>query len=501
MKFMIVLAGLLLLALGSSPASEARAPWRVSQYENVLGTSFELKLAGRSSADAARAEGAALAEIERLSHILSGYEKDSEFSRWLQTSGQPVQVSPELYEVLHLFQQWRARTDGALDPAAQVVSKLWKNAAAAQRTPNADELQAAVATIRQPQYRLDESAHTATRTGDAPLILNSFAKSFIIHRAADAAMKTAKLKGLVLNIGGDLVVRGDLAEPVAIADPKADAENDAPIARVMLRDRAIATSGNYRRGVEINGRWYSHIVDPRTAMPVDHVISASVVAPRATDAGALATAFCVMQPEESMRLAASLPGVEYMLVTRAGQRIESNGWHALESPLPAPARPAAAPAAQAWDQNYELVINFELARVDDMRYRRPYVAVWVEDKDRFPIRTIALWYQKPRWLPDLKAWSRGDRLRAMAENTDLSGSISGATRPPGKYTLKWDGKDNQGKLVKPGKYTVYIEAAREHGTYQLLRQEIDFNGAPKQFNLNGNVEIASANLDYRKKAR
>ncbi|MBL8167059.1 MAG: DUF2271 domain-containing protein, partial [Acidobacteria bacterium] len=158
-----------------------------------------------------------------------------------------------------------------------------------------------------------------------------------------------------------------------------------------------------------------------------------------------------------------------------------------------------AAAGQAWDQSLELAVNFELARIDDMRYRRPYVAVWVEDKDRFPVRTLALWYQKPRWLPDLRAWSRADRLRNMAEGSDITASVSSATRPAGKYTLKWDGKDTQGKLVKPGKYTVYIEAAREHGTYQLMRQEVDFNGAPKQFNLTGNTEIASASIEYRKK--
>ncbi len=127
--------------------------------------------------------------------------------------------------------------------------------------------------------------------------------------------------------------------------------------------------------------------------------------------------------------------------------------------------------------------------------------MWIEDKDHLPVRALALWYKKPRWLPDLRAWSRANRLHAMPENTGLSGSVSGATRPAGKYMLRWDGKDNQGKLVNPGKYTVYIEAAREHGTNQLMRQEIDFNGAPKQFNLPGNIEIASASLDYRKKSR
>ena len=202
-------------------------------------------------------------------------------------------------------------------------------------------------------------------------------------------------------------------------------------------------------------------------------------------------------------LAASLPEVECLLVTKDGGRVESKGWRALEAPLAPRADLVATPPAapQAWDQSLELIINLELARIEGHGYRRPYVAVWVEDKDRFLVRTLALWYQKPRWLPELKSWSRANRLRAMAGTTDLAGSVSSATRPAGKYTLKWDGKDNQGRPAPSGKYTVFIEAAREHGTYQLMRQEIDFNGEPKQFNLTGNVEIASASLDYRKKSR
>ncbi len=309
MKFTLALVSfLLMVAVGVDHPSAGRTSWRVSQFENVLGTSLELKFAVASDNEAARAEAAALAEIERLNHILSGYERESEFNRWLSSSGQPAPVSPELFEALRLFDQWRARTSGALDPAAQVVSELWRRAATEHRTPSADELQAAVATVAQPHYRLDAAAQTATRLDNAPLILNSFVKSYIVNRAADAAMRAARLDGLVINIGGDLVVRGSLAEDVRVADPKADAENDEPLARLLIRNRAVATSGNYRRGVEINGRWYSHIVDPRTALPVDHVISATVVAPQAADAGALATAFCVLTPEESLRMASITSG-------------------------------------------------------------------------------------------------------------------------------------------------------------------------------------------------
>ena len=115
---------------------------------------------------------------------------------------------------------------------------------------------------------------------------------------------------------------------ISIANPQADAENDEPLARLLVSNRAVATSGNYRRGVTIGGRWYSHIVDPRTAQPVNHILSATVIAPSATDAGALATAFNVLTPAESLRLAASMPGVECLLITNDGQRLASPGWRA-----------------------------------------------------------------------------------------------------------------------------------------------------------------------------
>ncbi len=513
MKSIIALFAIALLSLGLAASSTAKAPGHlfVFQYENVLGTSLELKVVATSEAQSEKAEQAALAEIDREAHILSSWDPQSEFSNWFRTKDQPVHVSPELFEVFSLFDKWRGMTGGALDPSAEAITRVWKHAAAVKRVPTPAELDAAVASVQKVHWTLDPVNQTATHTSDTPLALNSFVKSYIAGRAADVALSASGAQGMVINIGGDLIVRGDLQEPVDISDPKSDAENGTPIARLVIRDRAVATSGDYRRGVEIGGRHYSHIVDPRTGMPADQVISSTVIAKSPAIAGALATAFSVLKPEESARVAAAVPGVDYLLINKDGKRFESAGWSsyaevpasrmAMRAPMPTYKTISAQSGGAQWDPKYELTVSIELSLIDDYRFHRPYVAVWIENENHAPVRTISLWFRKYKYLTELRAWSRYESARSTSEDTHVLNSVSSATRPPGKYTFKWDGKDDLGNPVKAGKYNVMIEAAREHGTYQLLHQEMDFNGSPKQFQLPGGIEIASATIDYHKIAQ
>jgi len=484
------------LSLAFSSASAQSSPSiHVFHHENVLGTSLELKVRSSSDSQARKAEAAVLNEIDRENRILSAWSSTSEFSRWSRTHDVAVHVSPELFEVLGLFDQWREQTNGALDASAETAVRTWKLAAVENRTPNDVELQKAVAVMQRPHWKLNLVHRTATHLDDAPIALNSFAKSYISDHAANAALASGAT-GVLVNIGGDIVIRGAITERVAITDPRAQAENDEPMDLVRLSNRTIATSGDYRRGFDVHGVHYSHIIDPRTGEPAESVLSSTVIASDPSTAGALATAFSVMSPEQSTAVAKAMKNVDYLLVMRDGRTITSPNWSARE--LPRLTAAAYAPAKKA-APSLDLLINLELARLDDPRYRRPYVAVWVEDADHFPVRTLALWFQKPRWLPDLKSWYHADQVRNLAEGTDISTTVSSATRSPGKYTLRWDGKDNAGNPVKPGKYTVLVEAAREHGTYGLIKQEITWDGkTPAQFTATGNKEIASATFEYGK---
>ena len=274
-----------------------------------------------------------------------------------------------------------------------------------------------------------------------------------------------------------------------------------------------------------------------------------MVAPEAVDADALAKACCVLEPEQSLRLIQSLPDTECLIVMASGELKKSNGWPRLES-LPLVALGAAEnPQAQGKPgggiaprkktrkrptkkARPAVAWNKELERADQLRDQQPgkrrrgrrrgkgNTRAWARrpgwaipqalrgrmgrGRRRSPgADALALglvrWRGPFQWLPDLKRWYQADQERKRNEKKEILFSVSRPTRPPGKYKVIWDGKDNNGKQLAGGEYTITIEAAREHGTYQSIRKEVVIEGKPFTEELKGNVEIKSASIEYRRK--
>jgi thiamine biosynthesis lipoprotein len=503
-------------------------------HENVLGTSLELCVRADSLQAARQAEHRVLAEIDRLTLIFSGYDPTSELSRWQGAPRKPIRVSRELYEVLEASEYWGRRSDGAFDPGVEVLSRLWAQCSQMGRLPTQEETSAAKALLIKPAWRTGPVACTVQRLSDCPLSLDGIAKGYIVEKACDSALEGSDgVSGVVLNVGGDLRVRGLAARTIGVAAPWADSESSEPAVYIEVRDHSVATSGKSRRGFQIKDRWYSHVFNPRTARPVERVNSVTVVAERGADADALAKICGVLEPKESLRLINSLAGVECLIVTADGEFIRSAGWQHLERPRPIvlalasqrdadsseakstdKAKPAdktkaepKIPSRPAWNKEFELIVNIEInhPEAEKGRYRRPYVAIWVEDSEGRAVRTLALWVSMGgsgpfQWLPDLKYWYKSEEERKLAEKKDIFFAVARPTRLPGKYRLIWDGKDNHGKQLGGGEYTIFIDAAREHGTYQNIRQHVSLSDKPFREDLKGNVEIRSASIEYRRKA-
>ena len=160
-------------------------------------------------------------------------------------------------------------------------------------------------------------------------------------------------------------------------------------------------------------------------------------------------------------------------------------------------------AGKKFDPRFEIAIDVEIATQDGFRVRRPYVAVWIEDLSGKPIRTLCLWMELgrkgPKYLRDLRRWYRDELTRSQVDGGDLVQTVSSPTREAGKYSLVWDGKDDKGRLVDQGQYVLCIEAARQHGTYQLITQPLKVETHPFKQALAGNVEIKAAAVELRKR--
>ncbi len=213
-------------------------------YENVLGTSFELRVSTSDPEVATNAEQVALDEIDRLEAIFSRFLSRSEFRRWQDNPGVSTPLSNELFDVLTVCDIWRERSGGAFQPATEALSCLWRTAARENRLPDRSTITAVFERIPHPPWQLD----AGTRTGicyAASLSLHGIAKGYIVDRVCDAVLQSdPAISGVLVNIGGDLCVRGDRKSAVGISDPLRDAENVAPFAVLQLQDAAMATSGD-----------------------------------------------------------------------------------------------------------------------------------------------------------------------------------------------------------------------------------------------------------------
>lgn len=148
------------------------------------------------------------------------------------------------------------------------------------------------------------------------------------------------------------------------------------------------------------------------------------------------------------------------------------------------------PVADATQQTTVIEMELQLPELDVRPYHRPYVAVWLETLDRKGVHTILVWHEQDDWLKDMRQWWR--KLgRSGAPPYD---GVSGATRKPGMYRLSWDGLDASGNAVAAGRYFLNVEAAREDGGREFLRQEIELGAGGQTFTLQGEHELGTVKI-------
>jgi len=288
----------------------------------ALGTNWTVKVAEADLPEARQqAVARSIAErLERVDRLMSTWKEDSELSRFNRhASPDPFPIAPETLRVFEISEAVSRLSDGAFDVTVGPLVDAWGFGAPGRpaSAPDAATLEALRQRVGWRQLRIDKKESSLRKDRpDVVCDLSAVAKGYAVDLVAEGLLELGHPNHLV-EIGGELRARGSHLDgsPWRVAIEQPDPAGRSIHRIVELRDRALATSGDYRNRYEIEGQTVAHAIDPRTGRPADHgLASVTVVHPEAAWADALATALQVAGPEAGRALAEAQELPAYFIV-------------------------------------------------------------------------------------------------------------------------------------------------------------------------------------------
>jgi len=340
---------LLLLVLGSpigcarggsgAEASSPPAPSLVSISDGwlAMGTFFEAELRV-AQGEALRAREwieDARREITRLEEIFSRHDIGSELSRLnarlarVSADRSPSQISPELAALLERTLTLSRVTRGAFDPTIGPLVELWTRAALADRWPAEDALRRASERVGAGRLSVIDGARLVIEGSPCTIDLDAISKGEVLDRLRDDLVERLPEASGLLSFGQSSVWAIGDAEGTAGGwrlEVRSRALGHGSLGLIELRDQALSVSSSMGQTSRIAGRLVSHVIDPRSGVPIADRVEAIVVAPRASSADAWSTALLVLGGSTEASGAVAGAGLSAIVFDSTGTATPSAGW-------------------------------------------------------------------------------------------------------------------------------------------------------------------------------
>jgi FAD:protein FMN transferase len=312
----LLIASLMVLGISGTAGAEPTLD-RFEFTRTEMAIPIKIVLYAADNTIAAPAAQAAFDRFHELNAVFSDYDPESELRRLCDTSsvGNPVHVSDDLWRVLQRALELSEQSDGAFDVTIGPVVRLWRSARQTKEVPSPESLQAALGRVGYRLVRLDGERHTVELLRPKMrLDMGGIAKGYAVDEAM-AVLRKHGISRMMVESGGNI----GFGEPppqkpgwrVGIAPP---APNSPPREHVWLSNAAISTSGDMWQYVVINGTRYSHLIDPKTGVPlVDHC-QVTLVGPDGLSTDGLSSAAAILGPEKGMKLIETAAGTAAFIV-------------------------------------------------------------------------------------------------------------------------------------------------------------------------------------------
>ncbi len=277
-------------------------PAPVSIRFKTMGTEASLTVSGRDAAQISEAERRVKGVMARLEAELSVYRTDSVISRLNDLAGvKPLEVPPDTLSLLQLSKHYGELTDGAFDVTVGPVLRLWRfGRGQPVSVPSAQAITEKLKLVDYRQIQLTENTAFLSRSG-MNVDLGGIGKGY----AVDVAWEECRRLGVgsfMIDLSGNIRAYDQEGTEWRI-DIRNPFDKSATVGEVLLPvGWGVASSGQYERYVEIDGRRYGHIIDPRTGYPAIGLAGVTILAPDATMADALSTSLFVMGPKAGLEV-------------------------------------------------------------------------------------------------------------------------------------------------------------------------------------------------------
>lgn len=297
----------------------------------TMGSLMEITAYGDDDKRVDNAISKAFSEVKRLDNLMSNYKQDSELSRINREAVKgPTSCDPELIYVIEQSLLYSQITGGAFDITVYPIVNIWgffgnPNGDIIGDIPAEKGLKGLLSAVSYKNIIIedkDSNGHgnrgIKTIFFKNPLTqidLGGIGKGYAVDRVSDI-LKKEGISSALINFAGNIYAFGSPPRRdewiVGVRDPK-DSQN--VIATFKIKDKGVATSGNYERFFVKDGKQYSHIIDPRTGRPVEGVLSVTIMADNAITADALSTGVFVLGPDDGLKLIERLDNVEGIIIS------------------------------------------------------------------------------------------------------------------------------------------------------------------------------------------
>lgn len=281
-----------------------------------MGVDFEFAVVAESKQKADFYLDEAISEVIRVENMISSWKSDTQTHEINTNAGiKSVKVHKELWDLIQRSKRISKLTDGYFDISFASIDKIWFFNKELTQIPDSTLIVESVAKIDYQKIILNkESQSVFLEKKGMKIGFGAIGKGYVAEKVKQKLQSIGVTAGLI-NAAGDIKCWGNHPETktwkIAITNPK---KEKAPLAWFELHNAAVVTSGNYEKYAIVNGKRYTHIINPKTGWPVNGLQSVTIFCNNAELADALATAVFVMGKEKGLGMINQLNGVECLLV-------------------------------------------------------------------------------------------------------------------------------------------------------------------------------------------